>query len=401
MNPMEKAKKELESISTSLLMNKKQFLILFIIGFYFLLIFHSCKKDPYADYPQWILGEWVSLDNFYKIQMDGFNFTSNDSCEIRPGYREITLFPRPKKYYGNTTAYQICNDTFNLFDLEENQWKTYKIRFPSPDTMAVTYPQNSDTDFTITYIRSIYPTHRENLFDQVIVIASYSAVIKVISIDKHGELFYDGIVNNLYDGLYTSKGGKKAFKQIELLFQEANFRNEYVDFSQMRAKRELEEGEPVTFIKNNKMITVAGPFYEIDDGLEETSNYSKELEWAFEQVSFLEQQMPVVPLDSSEYKNSPAVLTVNGFPYFYFVRKDNKKKHLAFTESFYLWTCMLHAQKVDIDFTPVYKMHLLASNTCFQSDGRYYRYKTKKGEAITFDLGFNFIEENNLTDTFK
>jgi hypothetical protein len=25
----------------------------------------------------------------------------------------------------------------------------------------------------------------------------------------------------------------------------------------------------------------------------------------------------------------------------------------------------------------------------------------KKGEAITFDLGFNFIEENNLTDTFK
>jgi hypothetical protein len=374
--------------------NKKNTSV-FILFVFLLLIFSCQKKNPFAEYPEWILGEWVFVDDSLELQTEGFNFISKDSCVVRPGYMELFS----NKYYGNKTAYQLRNDTLSLFDLEEVCWKKVKIRFQTLDTMVVTWNPGLSSIRT-SYVKTKYPVNDRYLFDQVIVVAVYSRFIKIVSIDKSGKLFYFGAVGNRFEGLYTSMEGKENFKQIELLFNAANHQNKYADFSSMKTEKESTAGTPITFVKNNKLLTIAGPFYAEDESLEKTTNYSKELDWAFKQTAFLEQQIPIESINNSAYKNSPAIRTVNDLPFFRFENEDKKRLHLTYSEIFYLWTKILDAKVAYNEFKPCYKVYY-NDNKYIQSDGRYFRYQTDKGETVTLDLGFNFIEENQLGDKFQ
>jgi len=107
-----------------------------------------------------------------------------------------------------------------------------------------------------------------------------------------------------------------------------------------------------------------------------------------QQSLYLEQQMPIQPFIKPDYWLDSWYFAYNGYfiPVVYGL-------NLYESEQFYFWTQILKAKQVDVDFTPRYTV-----NKRIQSDGRYFRYKTKQGDTITLDLGFNFVEENNIKD---
>jgi hypothetical protein len=377
---------------------KKGVYILFV----FLLLIASCqKKNPFAEYPEWILGEWVASEPYSDIQEWGFYFISKDSCEIRPGYIS-NRFKRPNIYLGNTTAYQLKNDTLNLFDLQKGYWKECTIKFLSPDTMEITYRENSYKT-TIKYTKPTYSISNENLFDQIIIDEDESE-FKILSIDRLGKLFYLGSLKSLFEGLHTSEEGKRAFKQVELLFREANSQIRFIDkFPQKLDTRETWGASTITFVKNHKMATIIGPALAwrscVDFLYDEKEYFTAEFKWACEQSLFLEQQMPVQLFDASKYVLDSTFYNQD-IPGFVFENNNKQIVSLYRSEYFYLWTQLLSAKKVEVDFTPVYRV-IGVKNKYIQSDGRYYRYQTDKGETVTLDLGFNFIEENELGDKFE
>jgi hypothetical protein len=368
-----------------------------IILFVFLFWVFSCqKKNPFTEYPEWILGEWIAIDNDNNRLLrqyeypDGFNFISKDSCKVIPGYMDDLVSQPPIIYYGNTTVYRLNSDTFGLFNLKEKCWQYLKIQFHTPDSMAIHYPEFKEGTI---YVRPYSLNKNENFFEQIIIVPYWAEIpgtIRAISINNSGELIYLGLFKNLYDGLYVSKEGKESFKEIDILFQRANYRNSFIEnFSKhaMIARENL--ASHITFVRNKKMITIEYP-------KDWDKYYSKEFECAFWKTLFLEQQMPIELFDKLKCKLGIISDYGNNIPSIVFRNKANQKLILFYSEQFYLWTQLLNAKKVDIVFTPIYIV-----NKNIQSDGRYYRYQTDKGETITLDLGFNFIEENELGDKFE
>ncbi|MDR3339547.1 MAG: hypothetical protein LBT25_05535, partial [Candidatus Symbiothrix sp.] len=106
------------------------------------------------------------------------------------------------------------------------------------------------------------------------------------------------------------------------------------------------------------------------------------------------------PFDATKYALDSAFYR-RDYPRFQFENKADQVLGLSGSEDFYLWTQLLQAKKIEVDFTPVYKVVCNRKNKYIQSDGRYFRYQTDKGETVTLDLGFNFIEENQLGDKFE
>ncbi|MDR3340016.1 MAG: hypothetical protein LBT25_08015, partial [Candidatus Symbiothrix sp.] len=255
---------------------------------------------------------------------------------------------------------------------------------------------------TFKYARAIYPVSDENLFDQIIIDIDFFEY-KTISIDKSGNLFFLGKYRTFFDGLHTSEEGKRAFKQIELLFREANAQVRFIDgFPQKLDTIEDSWMIPtITFVKDHKMATIIGPVLgNLCEEYEGRDYHSREFKWAYRQSLYLEQQMPVQPFDASKYVLDSTFYS-RDFPRFVFFRNGIHTVSLYSSEYFYLWTQLLQAKKVEVNFTPIYKIVCDLTNKYIQSDGRYYRYQTDKGETITLDLGFNFIEENDLGDKFE
>lgn len=348
----------------------------------FFLFLCSCTQNVTEKNKKQILGEWVSDSGIY-----GYYFISEDSCEVRPGYID-QFITRHQKYYGNKTAYRISKDTLKIFNLKDKSWDMFNISFLSSDTMILLRTGGNSTP--IEYVKPKYPISDEYFFDQIVIHDPFYKDIAV-SLDSSGMFFYSGrsVREDELRGLYTSNQGKQAFKQIELLFKEANTRSVFIDTFPARIDSMYAWLVPtITFIKNNRMATIVGPVWGDDVKYEgyDQKYFSAEFIWAYKQSLYLEQQMPIQSFVEPDYLSDSWIRESVG----YFVPVI-QGFNLYGSEIFYLWTQILKAKQVDVDFTPKYTI-----NDHIQSDGRYFRYKTARGDTITLDIGFNFIEKNNL-----
>jgi hypothetical protein len=307
---------------------------------------------------------------------------------------------RPYACYGTATSYQITGDTLRLYNLKTEQWENNIIRFLSPDTMSICYeriPEEVDSlyFYTIEYVRRDTALKSPE-FDRLIISFEERAGLssKVILLNNKGELLYFGWpFNNKYEGYYVSDQGEKAFQRICRLFRQEDFSNIPIDTIPLFSEaHDGNRGEIIfTLIQNETEITTRTIFYD-DKYLERLKLYSPGFENTLLQALFLEQQMPIAPLDSSKYI---AEWMPEYFLEFNFAKND-KQISLSNHQSFYLLSLLIGAENINADFTPRYTI-----NNDVQSDGRYYRFKNKEGKWITLDIGFNFIEKNNLESRFR
>ena len=238
-------------------------------------------------------------------------------------------------------------------------------------------------------------------FDQIIYssLGCYgSCPILDISITKEGAVLFqgEGYVKSL--GFYVGHLDRQTTQTIFDKFRKANpLALEYsyaVDHTD-------DQTLTTTFIQNGKIVKtiddygMAGP---------------KELIWAYMLLSNIHDMMHLDSLPNDE----PFYPKLHSYTF----KRDNFVLPLAKSESFYLWTALKKAKQVDKAFTSKYKL-VFTDNFDYWgpdpnearihqyeiknvvTDGWHYKFEFEDREAITYDLGYNFLERNFSTANFK
>lgn len=369
-------------------------------------MFLSCsneqeEKDKLANdfKKKQIEGEWSIIDaksefdNIFSYQ-NGVYFL-NDSVELFNGYYtegfDSVIGKRCINYLGNKTSYTISNDSILIKNLITKKWSFLgKIGKQNKDTL---YLQMNDT-----IIRKLckLPSKLDTFpdFDQIVLSTSGcfgSCPISNISINKSGEVIFkgEGYVKHL--GYFHSILDKKITERIFCKFRRANplgLNNVY------SVGHTDSETITTTFIKNGRIVK---SIYDYGN------DAPKELIWAYTSLRDLDY---ILKMDSMNQ------FTIS-FPKLssYTIIKKNKETHLKKSESFLLWMELQKAKTIEKDFIEKYslinthdydywggdpnpKEKQTKKIKTITTDGRFYKFTFEDNSSTTFELGYNFIENN-------
>ncbi|MDM1046027.1 hypothetical protein HX004_14450 [Myroides sp. 1354] len=326
---------------------------------------------------------------------------SKDSISFYLGFYQEKLDSltgrRMRQFLGNTVPYQVNKDSVYIKSLVTHNW-AFQWEFIAKRNDTLELATNDSTIIRykkLTYNLDIVPD-----FDQIIYSSSGcygTCPILDISVTKEGYVLFqgEGYVKSL--GFYTGHLDRQTTQTIFDKFRKANplvLENSYaVDHTD-------DETLTTTFIQNGKIVKTIH-----DYGMAGT----KELIWAYMLLSNIHDVMKLDPLPYDE----PFYPKLHSFSF----KRDNLVLPLAKSESFYLWTALKKAKQVDKAFDSKYKL-VFTDNLDYWgpdpnearthkyeiksivTDGQFYKFEFEDREAITYDLGYNFLERNFNTANF-
>ena len=113
-----------------------------------------------------------------------------------------------------------------------------------------------------------------------------------------------------------------------------------------------------------------------------------ELYWAYLPILYLDQKLNLKSLPDDKFY----IFRIFSF------EKDEKLIRLAKSEGFYLADLLSKARAVDKVFVERYTLQAFGEQGSIKTttDGRYYKVKLKDGKYLTVDLGYNFLQQNDL-----
>lgn len=372
------------------------------ISLYILIIFilFSCKKNNDAQLNKNILGEWTYIKTVdqrkpqknndsktpppplpFGIHIQGYVFLENNLCENKSGYfKRIEAKEREERkifFLGTETKYKIKNDSLQIFDLVTKTWDNQKIHSITGDTLTT---KISDSLFA-KYARTKYKIDPNENYDKIIVSSSGcygSCPVLNISIDKNGNIFYNGQHYNTQNGFFKSKITKIDYQKIQTNFKKADITNLKDSYE---ANWTDDETVTITFIKNNKIV-------------KSISDYGTQspppLIWAYTPVRYLYQQIKLTPL-----KIDKPLLSIWRISF----SRKNEICDLAKSESFYLLTEIFGGKETIHKFENKYQIQFWNDEDkkeIIDTDGRYFRHEGK-----IIDIGYNFLTVNNLIHKFR
>lgn len=385
--------------------------ILFIIFTIILLGCNQRKEQQKADNQvrEALVGDWeLIIDKslvddfpleFFRLPL-GMTITK-DSIAFYLGFYQEKLDSmtgkRMRQFLGNTVPYQVNKDSVHIKSLVTRNW-AFQWKFMAKRNDTLQLASNDST--IIRYKKLTYNLDTLPDFDQIIFSSSgcYGGCpILDISVTKEGHVLFqgEGYVKSL--GFYTGHLDRQTTQTIFDKFRKADpltLENSYaVDHTD-------DQTLTTTFIQNGKIVKT------IDDyGMAGT----KELIWAYMLLSNIHDVMHLNPLPYDE----PFYPKLHTFTF----KRDNLVLPLAKSESFYLWTELKKAKQIDKSFTAQYKLvftgnfdywgpdpneartHQYEINNVV-TDGQFYKFEFEDREAITYDLGYNFLERNFNTANF-
>jgi hypothetical protein len=362
-------------------------------------IIYSCQKNKDAQLNKDILGEWTYIktvdqrkplkDHDLKLppppppfgsHIQGYIFSENNVCENKSGYfKRIDAEEREDRkilFLGTETKYKIEKDSLKILDLLTKTWEKQKIHSIVDDTLTTII---SDSLF-VKYARTKYKIDTNENYDKIIVSSSGcygSCPILNISIDNNGNIFYYGQNYNTQNGFFKSKITQKEYQKIQNSFKKADIKNLETNYE---ANHSDDEAVTITFVKNNKIaksITDYGRKSPVD------------LIWAYTSVRYLYQNIKLVPVKTDK------PLPMWGISF----TKGNQICDLTKSESFYLLTEIFKGKESYSKFKNKYLIEFWNDHNkkeTIYTDGRYFKCRGK-----VIDIGYNFLEANNLTDKFR
>lgn len=320
---------------------------------------------------------------------------SKDSVAFYLGFYQEKLDSmtgrRMRQFLGNTVPYQVNKDSVHIKSLVTNNWE-FEWKFVNRTNDTLQLATNDST--IIRYKKLTYNLDALPDFDQIIYSSSGcygSCPILDISITKEGNVLFqgEGYVKSL--GFYAGHLDHKTTKNIFNKFRKANplaLESSYaVDHTD-------DETLTTTFIKNGKIVKTINDYGRAG---------TKELIWAYMLLSNIHDVMHLNPLPYDE----PFYPKLHTFTF----KRDNFVFSLAKSESFYLWTELKKAKQVDKPFTSKYKL-VFTDNFDYWgpdpnearthkneikwvvTDGQFYKFEFEDKSAITYDLGYDFLERN-------
>lgn len=391
--------------------------VLLIAGILLCLI--SCQQDLTKQNQELILGEWVPIFDDYLADVTssaGYHF-DKEYCENKVGYYEYFyqtgyVFEHPgviskdeadfcdefndpylynvRRLYGYRTTYRIEKDTLHIFDLADKIWAKYHIRFSSKDTMILSNKYCGDR-IPDRFVRKVYQIDEQPLIDQFIAYYPHNCYskAKMYLIRRDGLFFSYGYYET--GRFFIGQLRNNEFDQLDTLLKKAGMTTDLSQWRRLNVGRNSSNSFTMseeTFIVDNKMAT-------IDNSPLWTISGNPEFYWAYLAGLFLPDLAKVKPFQDDEY---PALL--DEFDNFSSITLMSRRLFfsLSVTQWFYLGVLLCYAKEVeDIVFEPKYTLSgLRDKNKTMQTDGRYFRYQKKDGKTVTLDIGFNFVEVNEL-----
>ena len=388
----------------------------------FIIIFacYSCQPNITKQNQEWILGEWVPIDYIYDISsFTGYLF-EKEYCENKVGYYDYFYRTGPFLEYpykiteeviaefcytyniyddlynvksprGYRTIYKIEKDSLLIFDLTNKIWIKHYIQFLSKDTMILSNRYSDKV--RDRFVRKSYPIdNNQPLIDEFIFYYPPSCISnsKLYLIRRDGFFFSYGYfgANHFLIGQLQDD----SFNRLDTLYKKADLSAILSRWDSLSVKgweQPPRIAENVSFVINNQVTTIDRMPLRSFLGL------SVESYWAYLAGLFLPDLAYIKPINESDY---PRLLYE--FDHFFDLKIRNHDEFLKLrvTEQFYLGMLLCYAKVVeDKTFTPKYTLTGFAEkNRTMQTDGRYFKYADRFNNEITLDIGFNFIEVNEL-----
>lgn len=363
---------------------KKILNILFIFT-----VLSSCtKKENYTIIGDWEFDKVVDLnpkkdDKNHPppppswLSPEEFEFLENGMCNYKNGLFNYSRTREFAIYSGNILKYQLKNDSLILKYPADSIFNKYRLKI-TKDSLIFIDTKNKK----LCFYNRIKLNPKPIKFDKIIVSSSGcygSCRISSTIIDKNGNVEFRNHKYTEKDGAYTSLISPEHYRKFE-----ANFNKVDIDTLKNKYSIGITDGNTVsvTFIKDGKIYKT------IDDY---RCQSPKSFVQAYTPLVYLSQSCK---LTESKPKNELDLLLLFQF--------EGKQKHhfLTNSDAAYLISEILKSKKTTAAFEPLYNvssMYFKSDDEVYiSSNGRFFKFAMKNGSPVTYDLGYNFIEKNNL-----
>lgn len=224
-------------------------------------------------------------------------------------------------------------------------------------------------------------------FDQVVLSRSGcfgTCPILNISIHRNGSVIFYGEKHTDHIGLYKTKLSPeftnylfKKLEDIQISKVATSFSVDHTD----------DETVFSTFIENGKIVKSISDYGQAG---------TKELVWAYKATLNLYKQLSLTSIPI--HKETPKLVNDIYFD------KDAKRLFLDKSETFLLWLAIQNATITPANFEKKYTFpggYYTTNPKRIESDGQLYKIYLKNGHITTYDIGYNFIEQNFTEKDFK
>ncbi len=360
--------------------------------FLLIIILVSCKSEKEKQFEKNIVGEWnfvkkVKLKQGGNKQLieepsspflgnlGGFVINENGTLIDKVGFFDFdegkSREERRILYKGDSTNYEITDDSLKICNPIGKSWDKYKIISVTDDTLTLQKNQG----YYLKYYKPTYKPNPNETFDKIIISSSGcygTCPIMSVEFNKNGKVFYLGEKYNTVNGFYTANISKSQYQKIENSFKKTNInrlKNSYsADFTDLNTVT-------ISFVKNNEIVKTIS-----DYGGEAPS----ELIMAYRKAMYRYQLIKLSKFETNKNLANPT---------FFNLYIGEKIIFLEQSERFLLLNGILNGKKVHININEKYRLKFSDVDKDFnmQTDGRFYKYQNQ-----VYDIGYNFIEINNL-----
>ena len=355
----------------------------------------SCKSEKEKQFEKNIVGEWnfvkkVKLKQAGNKQLieepsspflgnlGGFVINENGTLIDKVGFFDFdegkSREERRILYKGDSTNYEITDDSLKICNPIGKSWDKYKIISVTDDTLTLQKNQG----YYLKYYKPTYKPNPNETFDKIIISSSGcygTCPIMSVEFNKNGKVFYLGEKYNTVNGFYTSTISKLEYEKIENSFKKANIMKLKNSYSTHITDSNT---ITITLIKNNKIIKTISDY---------ASQAPPELIMAYRKAIFKYQQVKLSKFNNDKDFVNSTTFSIDGI---------NKHIFLLQSERFLLINEILKGEIVNVNFNEKYKITFydgidFGTEFLIETDGRFYKYQNQ-----IYDIGYNFIEINNL-----
>ena len=364
-------------------------LLNFLIRTICLLTFPS-SPQVIQEYDRLIIGDWilVNIELKYESPADsiempfsevgskpGYTFSESGFCENKLGYFNNENQGN-SQFLGTETKYRIQGNQLLIFDLANNIWDRYEVVKLDSKVLELTLNDSAN----VIYERSNYKLSPQVSFDQIIVSSSGclgNCPVNNVIVSKSGEVIIHNEHYTKNNGLYSSAMSSKQFQNLELKFRKASLKK----LNDRYEANWTDDNEiTISLIKNGKIYRTI-----TDYGYQAPT----QLYWAYFPLTFIDQRLPLKDLPKRDKLYIQKIFSFE---------KDNKYIRLVKSESFYLVNLLRTANSVEKKFVEKYNLHAYGEQGLIKAttDGRYYKIRLEDHKYVILDLGYNFLQQNNL-----
>lgn len=369
-----------------------------IIFFIFLISIISCKNSFDKEIEEHLQGDWSK--EFY-------DKTNNDPNEL------------PSIFFNTNNIYKFSSDTiydsnhFSIYNEKTNDFEYlgYKASFKIKNSVVSWYNTASKKNIEFGKVEkllkdTIFFEHFmlvcdkvkqqfNNAFDAIIVTSSGcygSCPIYNYRLESNGDIIYAGEKFTQIKGVYAGQINKKYFSYFKNKLNQINLNQTDNQYTNNATDGNFEE---IVFIKNNQ-VTKRISFY-INDGPPKVK-----------QLLDILRAMHYYIEDKKTYHYKDYFSIINPFTN----TKEVNLEEFSDYHSFYLWTeLMKHPSKPFQFKQKTFKINKFISKfwdseyeeispkslETIETDGQQFQIKFKDTPIQYYDLGYNFLENNDLT----